>query len=283
VTTVRQVLDETTNEWLLGTYRDIINALQNDIDDTTPNITMQLAFKSIGVGSFIAIDDELMYVHDVNEASKTLQVIRGIRGSTPAAHTAGTQAFINPRFSLFVMRSAMRSEIRSWPRSLYRVGEITFTGTNDTWSYDLSDSQYFLAVLSVTRDDSASPGRVLEVSRWRQENGILHFAAPFAGNYTVKVARRFAIDNLADDVDLESNVGLTEGMLEICKIGIAWRLYTGREGIRLQVDAQGESRKAEEVPVQATVTYGRQLKAMRDEAIGKESMNLIHLHGVKEI
>lgn len=291
MTDVLSVLQETKNEWLLGTYRTHLSQLASSMTDSATSLTLTTTPKAVGEGSIIAIDDELAYVVEANEGPKTMDVIRGIRGSVAAAHDSGAIVEINPRYPHFTMKSALKSEIRSWPPSIYipTVGSVSVT--DDQWSIDVAaafPSDQIVRIIGLTRLDQADSTRRIS-RRWTEvwdEDEIVELQLPsngYDGTHRLTVGKKPVIpEPLTDETDLEDDLGLSAGLIEVIKLGVAWRLLTGRESVRLLTEARGQSRLPDEVPVQATSTFGRQLKVMRDERLAEESARLVLQYGLKE-
>ncbi len=89
--TTTDTLITDTEEHLLGGDRDEQNRLSNTVDNVQTQISFDFPLGGIQQGAYVNLDIETMYVWSVNSASSTATVQRGMLGSTPAAHTAGTE------------------------------------------------------------------------------------------------------------------------------------------------------------------------------------------------
>ena len=111
---------------------DIMNGLINSF---VTAFTATTALKAYRVGAIVQIEDELMRITSVS--GLTINVIRGVFGSTAASHDNGAPVYFNPRHSRAAIYQNMKEEINSWPRTIFRVAEyqITVSPTADVMTY----------------------------------------------------------------------------------------------------------------------------------------------------
>ena len=107
-------------------------------------------------------------------------------------------------------------------------------------------------------------------------SGVAILASPLgeATTLRVSVAKPFAVDTFTDTVDLVTQVGLSESMLDIAPLGAASRLLAVKEIQRVDTSAQGDPRIATEVQGGSITATSRQLRALRDKRFAEEALRL---------
>jgi hypothetical protein len=293
-------IDQILAEVLIGTYRGHWNTLKGDITTTLQtDITVGFDIMGIGDGSILAVQQELMYVvpGGVNPSAKTLTVLRGFMGTIAGLHPNGCVIEINPRYPRSNVLNTMLEEVESWPDELFRTQALTTTVLDGTTAIDVdalmggTGSSDVNGVLRVYRQKQGfDSGRWIPLSGWRYESNLDQVDPNAQGSGTlflnwdpcwdvrygsartirILVARGFTLTPWGEATDPMADLGIPPSMHEIIKYGAAWRLVTGREGRRLFTEAETESRKAQEVPVQATAAFGQMLKKLRDARISEE-------------
>lgn len=298
MTTVAEVLDDTLAQ-LLGSTEAIVNRLNGAVTSSAQAMTFEFEIKGIREGSVIAIEEEDILVLGVNTTSQEVTAcVRGYRGTTAAAHSDDVLVYVSPRFSRGQVLRELRKEIASWPRYIYRVATTTLTiSSTDTRGYDLlgvgSDFYFILNVRAEplsTRFDMPTTWSKIGFS-WAANQLTSVFPSGFAlflssplevvtsRRLLVEYARGFDLSPFTAATSLEADVGLAASMVDIPPLGAMWRLMLGRETQRTEFQPQGQSRRAEEVPVGSVSEQARQLKASRDQRLREEAMNLVSQYG----
>jgi hypothetical protein len=294
MTTLATLIDQTLNEILLGTYRAHQNVLTNTIGSTDTAITLSYPIDAVGEGSYLEIDQELMYVipGGVNGPAKTLTIQRKVRGTSAATHAAGAPVFINPRFPRFNVLSTMREEVLSWPQNIYRVELLStvvphFTSGISVQSLTTHEVTTIKNVWQIRTGDVDN--RMVRMSGWRYEKELgtiwlRQKANTYADTYEILAGTKIDPANMAPGWQESADVGLigvTDSMVDILKYGSAWRLVQGREPKRLFTEEENESRTAQDVPVQANTALAAQLKKLRDTRLGEEMFRLRSNNGIR--
>jgi hypothetical protein len=249
----------------------------------------------VSVGSFLGIEDELLYVRAVNTATRTVTVIRGQRSTTAAVHADAVLVEVNPKFPRYRVRRALQEEIRSWPSDLYRVDEIDIDTVSGTAGYDITGlSSDFLHVLDVQlgpRTNSLDGAvvrpsweimRGADTSIYASGTGLI-LTSGFGGarDVRVTVALPFTTTTFTDATVVETTVGLGVSMVDIPPLGAAARLMVGREIKRTFGEGQPEPRRAEEVPVGSASGTATFLRREVTRRIGEEIIRLRALHPIR--
>jgi hypothetical protein len=190
---------------------------------------------------------------------------------------------VNPRFPKFLIRRALKDEVRSWGRKLYATQSATLTPTSR--AVNLNGVDEFFHVLAVeasprSGSDMWYPVKFRTVSQMDTVDFasgraiLLEHELDTGQRLRVTIARPFELDAFADSTDLQVNVGLAASMLDIPPLGAAWRLMAGREVMRTAVEGQGQPRNAAEVPPGHNIQTAQALKELRDARLNEEAMRL---------
>jgi hypothetical protein len=288
-------LVEDTRDALLGTYRARWNALGAAISTTTqPTVTLADSVRAVGVGSILAIGDELLYVRSI--AGSVATVLRGFRGTTAATYANGTVLEENPRFPKGRIKQALRDEVRSWPASLFRVEAsiVPVTSNQRLVSLPFSD---VLRVLEARRDPSSSLSWAIVSSNSARDTypaveARLVRAGPAAvggwsveldanvpaGSIYVLLARPFDTSVWDDSTDLEDDVGLASFMFDIPRWGAMGRLLSEEESLRVAMTAQPQPRRAQEVANAEILQSGQFFQRRRDVRVREAASMLREMY-----
>lgn len=282
--TVGDAVDRCLNTWLSGTFSTQQNAVKTGFDASPSTVEIECMFPLTGVatGAFVAIENELAYIVDTDQTNNRLVVVRGVRGTQPGGHIAGSLLEVNPRYPRYMIRAQMQADVEGWPRSLFNIqhfsAEVGMSGT--TVAIPASINGFVPRRVLGVRRKSLSPtddryrrtvGYVTEWDLLDQGNVImLDEGWGWDRTFAARVACGFNTEALNDDDnDLNDDVGLAAGMREVMELGAAWRLLMGRGAVRLFPESEGQSRVPQEVGAQdiprLAVQY-RQLQQMRMEA-----------------
>lgn len=276
-------LVEQTRRLLFGSHNQQLNKLGSTITAIATTITTTYNLNGAVAGSSICIGDELLYVWEAVPGTKTLTVSRGWLGTTPAIHTANDVIEINPRFSTPVIRQALQDELRSWPPEIFNVQSQDVLVGSDTRLIDMSTFGKVIQVLRVTRPPTTTETAWRRVT-FRYErttsddypSGVINLNAALsqATTFRVDAACPFAVDIFTDNIDLITQVGLAESMLDIAPFGAAARLLASKEVQRVSMAAQGDPRIATEVQSGTITTTSRSMRALRDKRFAEEALRL---------
>lgn len=276
-------LIEQTRRHLFGAHKPQLNKLASALTDSTTTVTTSYNLNGAVAGSTLCIDNEIVYVWEATPASKQLVIERGWLGTTPTAHNAGSIIEVNPRFAVPVIRQALQDELRSWPPELFRVEAQDVELASNTRLIDLAAFGSVIQVLRVTRPPTSVetawrrlPFRFERTTGDEYPSGVAVLTNPTDVAMTVRVAvaAPFATDTFADSVDLVTQVGLAESMLDIAPLGAASRLLAVKEIQRVDASSQGDPRIATEIPNGAISATSRQLRALRDKRFAEEALRL---------
>lgn len=270
-------------------HRAELNILSSGaLNSSATTFTVDLPLVGLNQGSYVAIDDEVMFVTSVDAGAKTVNVVRAQLGSVAAAHLAGALVEINPRFPQFAIKEVLKDEIRSWDEHLFAVNTITTAVTKGTRGFELDISPGFYSILSVTRapvaGDTENADYKLDFHLERSapterfpagQSLVLHSVLGSDVDVLVTVAEPYDVDSaFVDTTDVEEDIGIHAAAHDIPPIGAAWRLMLGREIKRSFGEGQGEPRRAEEIPANLSLTIADTLRKTRDLRLSQERARL---------
>lgn len=285
-------LIERTKDLLLGAAREEMNQLASAITASTVTLTLNYSLAGLSRGTYISIDTEIMYVWrttaQAGSQSSTITVQRGMKGTTPAAHLAHAPVYVNPYFTRWGIRQALRDEIRSWGPQVFSVRSVDITLTNYVRGYTLGElKKDWLWVLKVTESpdllnetpsdkqwkelrytiDHSGPtntfpnGNVLTIT-----NALGVFNSPRQAH--VVYAAPFTVDTaFTDAVTLLETVGLDSADLDIPPYGAATRLATSREIRRMLIEGQGQASDLQNVPPMYALQAAAGFEKFRDDRL----------------
>lgn len=291
MTTMADLVESTRRQ--LASYVQIaIEILNEDLDATETDVTVTSSTSPapVFVGQYIGIDYELMLVRDVS--GTTLTVVRGQLGTTATTHTSGAVIDLAPRFARGIILQTLVDELRSWPRDLYRVETIEVDVPANTATVELPVG---LAGETI---------RIVRAQRRTDYNGyddtrdvrcrLIRDDPNYGSGYGMQVdslysepvtlivtyAQEFNLTAAETSTTTTTTIGLANSMLDIPPIGVTARLLQTRDVERTDSQAQGQTRRAEEVQVGAMVTIADRFFKLRDRRISEEVHRLRERWGV---
>lgn len=267
---------ETIERWLQPGFRPVLDRLDGALTANATSITLEFG-SQISRGDIISIGLEDYLVWSYNTTSQVATVEPAQHGSTSAAHSDNAKVWIKPKWSPWQVAVAINDEILSWGDEIYRVLSDTFSTTagqpvltlDATFNVDVPI--YGLVDVRVATGDVTSlvdsPYRYSSFRRAKRPRmlrglststypyGAVHLGEipQYAGTVYASLAIGFDMDTFPATSNnlLTTNYGLTESQQEVAALGAAVRLSQGLDTARLDRSAQGEPRRAEEVPVTA--------------------------------
>ncbi len=267
---------ETIERWLQPGFRPVLDRLDGALSANATSITLEFG-SQLSRGDSISIGLEDYHVWSYNSGTKVVTVEPAQHGSTSATHADDSKIWIRPRFSPWQVAKAINDEILSWGDEIYRVSSDSFTtragqpllALDATFNVDVPIFGLVDARVA-TGDVTNQLETPYRYSSWRRAKrprmvrglsttdypyGALHLGEipGFAGTVYATFALGFDMDTFPATSNnlLTTNYGLTESQQELAALGAAVRLTQGLDTARLDRSAQGEPRRAEEVPLTA--------------------------------
>jgi hypothetical protein len=284
VTTAATVIDRTLRQLLSGTI-EARNKLASSVDSSTTSVVVTYSLEGLRAGQVFEVDAELMYIWAADTATKTLTVQRGFNGTTAAAHSSGAIVTVNPRFPRAQILEAMNDEMRDMSspmNGLFQVKtlNITYNGTDSM--INLTGATEVIDLLNVSvrylTDDYPVARRVKLVRDLPTDDFASGFAIRFDQNVypgRLRVVYKAPYTSASTEaVDINSTCGVQESATDIVVIGTQLRLMAPREIKRNFTEAQGDTRRAEEVQSGAVTGSISNLRQLRRDRITAEAARL---------
>lgn len=269
---------------LAGTVEER-NKLASSIDSDDTAVVCTYDLGGFRAGSVFEIDSELFYVWEANVSSKTLTVERGYAGSTAASHSSGAVLTLSPRFPRAQMFDALNSELddlSSTANGLFRVVSVDLDYNGADRQINITGSTTILGLIDVRFRYVSDEHPVLRHVRlqtglpttdFASGNTLVFDESVMASDVRVRYRAPF-VRATNEASDLTTNCFLPATCDDIVEMGVILRMMGAREIKRNFTEAQGDTRRAEEVPAGAIAGSVANIMRMRRERIIAESGRL---------
>jgi hypothetical protein len=294
MTTANDLIDATL-DWVLGGEDENVNVLASSATASDTTLTFTYEMDGIVPGSMIAAGLEVMRVVQTNPTSKTATVLRGQRGSSAASHSSGAIVQVSPRFSRWSVFRALNDDIDSLSGyGLFRISTVDITYNASVMSYDLTGVTNIDQIYSVRYE---VPGATKEWPLLRPQDYRLERHAEtgdFPSGFSLTIYRDcysgrlvrvsykapFARMTAASD-DVQTVAGLPATANDLPPLGAAIRLVSGHEAGRVAYEKQPDTRRAQEVPVGASLQTASAWTRLRQQRIDDELRRLSRRYPVR--
>jgi len=306
----------TFNDWVEKVYRrvngsaiDVSVQLTADMAETDTSFAISataVGGTALRPNAIVAIDYELMLITSWNDGDNTVGVVRGYNGSTATAHSNGTLAYIQPRYSRYDISVALNDELlrlSSPDNGLFQVKYQTITFNPVYMGYDLSQAinDSFIDIMEVRHKIPFPTRNYPGIHSWKvlrsigdtttfpSGAGIVFYEGGYPGQpvyvqyscpfNTVDVTNsaQMAAD-LAGTYTLDgvtyATTGMTKTMLDIPPLGTEIQLTLPREIRRNFTDVQPDPRKAPEIPPLAVSNSVQALTILYNQRVAEEAGRL---------
>lgn len=284
MTTAATIMNRASRQLLSGTVEER-NKLASTINDSATSVVLSYDLGGFRAGSVFELESELLYVWEANTASKTLTVERGYGGTTAASHTGGVLATLNPRFPRQQMLDALNAELddySSTANGLFKVTSTTLTYNGSDRQINLTGATNVLELIDVRLRYTADDYPVIRGVRLQRDLPTSDFASGIAlvfdesvmaGSIRVRYKSPFTRAT-SESSDLTSFCGLPTTCDDLVELGLIIRMMAGREVKRSFIEAQSDTRRADEVPPGASRDSVANLLRLRRERIVAEAGRL---------
>jgi hypothetical protein len=284
--TVAYLIDRTF-DLLLGANREEMNRLTSGLDDVTTTFSIDFPPGSLVRGTYMTIDDEVMYVWSSAPSSgtSTVTVQRGMKGTTAAPHDAQALIFTNAYFTRYQVTQTIRDVIRSWAPQVFAVQTVDIPAVNFVRGYDLGDlGQWMFALDCRMSDDTLTanpdPHEWKEISSYRlsQSANLTDFPSgnalfitepfpPFDQPRTIHFtyAVPINVDTTFEEGDNVIAMGMDASDLDIPPLGAAAQLAMSRELRRTLTEAQGAVADLQQFPPGYAVSAAEKFQERHDQ------------------
>ena len=283
VTAASTLIDRVIQQLLAGTVEER-NKLSSGVDDEEETLTLFYDLGSLRDASIFEVGSELMYVWQANTSNKSVDVERGFGGSLAASHDAGSIVTVNPRFPRGHVLLALNSELQDLSSPMnglfqMRTADLSYNGSDRM--IDMTDvtsiSELYDVRYRYLNDDYPIVRDVrflrdMPTSDFPSGNVLAFDAGVRAGTVRVLYKSPFGSFPTEDSTTLSAGIGAE--LEDLLVLGAQIRLMAGREIKRNFNEAQGDTRRSEEVPPGATINSMIGLQRLRRERILAESARL---------
>lgn len=277
VTMTRDVLDSVMSYL---TIKDKIMYLNADINASVTTLVVHSASaaQACAQGQILQLskDDsaqsELVRIRSVDTTTNTVTIVRGVLGSTAAIWTSvDTEIRIDPEYPIQNIVRAINQEIVGLPPHIWSYVTTTTT-VNADWRQGYTLPAAAEGVLWIQYLPSGSTNSWEKIRRYSFDpvTKAVNIHSPMEPGRSLKITYRAYPTSLALDADDMADAGLEESLVELVRLGAAYRLIMGRASGRLvdtraETPLNGQYRTAD--PVMSAV---RQLYAMYQARLQSE-------------
>jgi len=235
---------------------------------------------AVSVGT-IEVDDELMWVTDIDRQGLTLSIApygRGFRGSTAADHAPGARVISSPMFPRVRVKQALNDAINAVYPDLFAVGVTEFQWNPSRNTYPLNDPA--LEILSVTHSTVGPSKEWLPCRRYRLDRNAN--MTEFTSGASISIYERITPGRtvkivyakqptVIDNGDSFSDTGLPPSSEDVIRLGAQYRLIPMVDVPRLSAMSAEADFAAQQRPVGSAATLGRYVLQMYQLRLAEES------------
>lgn len=284
MSTVNSLLDRVQRGLLSGVVEER-NKLASSVNSTDTSFVMTYELNGLRPGTIFEVGTELVYIWQATTGTKTLTVERGYMGTTPASHSSGALVTLNPRFPRSQMFDAFQQDVddlSSPMHGLFRVVSVNIPYNGSDRQIDLTGATNVIDLLDVRLRYLSDDFPVLRNVRLQRDLPTADFPSGFALVFdegtiagTLRVRYKTPFTRATDlTSDVQTVCGVPVGMEDILEMGVAARLLSTREVKRNFIEAQGDTRRAEEVQSGAMQGSHQNMLRMRRDRIIAEAAKL---------
>ena len=284
MSTVGTVVDRTVRQLMSGTVEER-NKTSAALTATSTSVPFQYDLNGIRAGGVIQIDNELMYVWEVDSGSKTATVERAWNGTTAVAHVVYSVAIVDPKFPRAQILEAINAEIddlSSPMNGLYQIKsmELNYNGTSTMINLPTIDKIIDLVSVTVRYIATDYP----KITRCRLIRDLPN--DDFNSGYAIRfdeqvragriiVVYKSPFTNVTTETqNLQNIAGFPATAEDILIMGAQIRLVSPREVKRNFTESQGDTRRSEEVPTGSVSSSINNIIRMRRDRITAEAARL---------
>jgi hypothetical protein len=291
MTTVATILNRASRQMLAGVVEER-NKLATSIDSDDTAVVCTYDIGGFRTGSVFELGSEMFYVWDAQPSTKTLTVERGYLGTTAASHSSGAVLTLNPRFPRQQMLDSVNADIddlSSTANGLFRVVTVDLTYNGSDRQINITSSGTILELLDVRLRYLADDFPVIHSSRLQtglptadfpSGNTLVLDEPVMAGTLRVRYKAPFTRAT-TEASDLTTDCFLPATCDDIIEMGVVLRMMAGREIKRNFIEAQGDTRRPDEVPPGAVRDSVTNIQRLRRERIIAEAGRLKAQYPIK--
>lgn len=284
MSTVASIINKTQRQLLSGAVEER-NKLNATINSTATTLATTYDLDGIRRGSVFEIDSELFYVWDAQVASKTLTVERAFSGTTAATHAANAIITLSPRFPRAQVLESVNDELAdlsSPMNGLFQVKTIDLEYNGFDSIINLPIFGGIIDLIDVRLRYSSSDYPVIRKVQLMRNLPTLDFPSGYGLKFNqqcrsgdLRITYKAPYSAVTAEADnLQIVAGISTQAEDILVIGAQVRLMAPREIRRNFIDAQGDTRRSEEVQSGAIANSAMNLLRLRRDRIQAEAARL---------
>lgn len=285
---------DATRARLMSGHQEQLNRLE--VAYTAGSGTMSLEFTGNGVrnGTVLSAGTATFYVWDFNTSTNVATVQGGWDGTSDQDLPVGTVVRVQPRFTDAQILRALNEDVVdlcSPANGLFQIATAELSYDMTLVGYDLSTAPGLVSIIEVRIQDSGNTKnwarvpshkyRILKGAPYGEdgfESGSALFLydsviAPTQGS-RIHITYRKAFNQMGSAFSSKSGTGLPATAWDLPPIGAAISLMAGREIKRSFTESQGDTRRATEVGVGASIQSVQALRQLRAQRIESEKQRL---------
>ena len=289
MTTMLDMISD-TRRMAFGTLTDQINLVAQPYTAGATSLVLDMDVSGITQGMMLSSGLNVFYVRGIDAATNTVQVIPGFDNSPKKNLAVNDFVYIKPRVTDWYMFETMNQEIlrlstpehglyqvASWEAPVdptwqtYEIPEEALSmigilrirfrmpGSPDVW-YDIPDKAYRIQLNAGSESSAVSYIRLLRNIPSGTDLQFL-YKSPF-----------HQAENIDDNVN--DVCGLSSTMVDIPTLGCLATLLRTNESRRMQVQQQGDARRADEVPGGGNLSIASRIERDHQMRIWEEAARL---------
>ena len=235
---------------------------------------------ALDAGTIIEIGQELMFSTALNTVTNEITVVRGARGTTAAAHSAGDLIKVSPTFSRKAVFDAVSDQIENLYPTLFAVETKSITAKTGINVLDGATDNYLIApVKAISQYTDFDAGQDSTISQFRgvsvelvdlpnpftytDENGASQTVTYSSGPNKVNAMQSYGITagktiyvsfkkkfvSVTSESDTLSSIGLENEYEPIVMAGVAAQLIAGKDVPSLTANYITEQIRVQNVPI----------------------------------
>lgn len=283
MTTAGTLVDRTVQNLLAGTVEER-NKLASSVNASATSITLTYSLNSLAEQTVFECESELMYIWAVDVANKTLTVERGFGGTTAASHSAGAIITASPKFPRWQVLQALNDELAdlsSPMNGLFQMKTVDVTYNGSDRMIDLTGVSTIIDLYDVRLRYMADDYPVIRNIRLLRDMPTSDFASGLVlaidssvRSGSLRVSYKDAYSAFTSEASTLASTGAGTQLADLLVLGAQIRLMAPREIKRNFTEAQGDTRRADEVPAGAVNASITNLLRMRRDRIQAEAARL---------
>jgi len=235
---------------------------------------------ALDAGTIIEIGQELMFSTALNTVTNEITVVRGARGTTAAAHSAGDLIKVSPTFSRKAVFDAVSDQIENLYPTLFAVETKSITAKTGINVLDGATDNYLIApVKAISQYTDFDAGQDSTISQFRgvsvelvdlpnpftytdsegAEQTVTYSSGPnkvnamqsfgITAGKTIYVSFKKKFVSVTSESDTLSSIGLENEYEPIVMAGVAAQLIAGKDVPSLTANYITEQIRVQNVPI----------------------------------